>query len=149
MDLIGKTVRWEAGGMWAVIAVTELKGVLGYHGVVLDPGTYIDPARDGRLRRGELVAQIDSRACTVVMGTHGAGSLVGETVAHVANGRWKVVRVTSRDRFGHYVGTVVDSGVYWDWVGSPVEVGEVVGGLPEEMCTVIDSEPDTQDPECE
>lgn len=80
--------------------------------------------------------------------------LIGKTVRWEGGpsrpGQWFTVLLRKRSTLeGDYWGTVVDPGTYGqrDWEKLPL--GEKVYGLDPALLTVIDSEPVTEDEECE
>lgn len=75
--------------------------------------------------------------------------LIGKTVEWHHDGlygpkRWFTAFVTGRNGDA-YVGTVVNPGNY----GKGLAVGDEANNLKPHLCTVIDSEPVTEDEECE
>lgn len=75
--------------------------------------------------------------------------LIGKTVQWEYEGQWLPLRwftatIDSRADDGTYTGTVVNPGNY-----RGLTAGELVYHLKPGRCTVIDSEPDTDDPERE
>jgi hypothetical protein len=81
--------------------------------------------------------------------------LVGKTVRWEnrlrSPGPWFTAYITGPGSTGcdSYSGIVVDPGTYSSPSSEPWSPGDFVPNLVYEHCTVIDSEPDTQDPECE
>lgn len=82
--------------------------------------------------------------------------LIGKTVRwenpQDQPGMWFTALVTDGSAMGgSYTGTVIDPGNYRGrlWPFEPFEVGEHVPNLVGTLCTVVDSEPITDDPECE
>lgn len=72
--------------------------------------------------------------------------LIGKTVRWEVDGRWFTATVRRRNfSSGRYTGDVVDPGNF----GDPMRSGYIAGNLAPEFLTVIDSEPDADDPECE
>lgn len=71
--------------------------------------------------------------------------LIGKTVRWESNGKWFTATVTKfHPRLGVWDCVVVDPGTFDFWkTGHPTYFGAY------ELVTVIDSEPDTDDPECE
>lgn len=64
-------------------------------------------------------------------------------------GQWFTARALRPNDLGGYVGVVIDPGNYRSLLGKPWQMGDEVSNLHPKICTVIDSEPDTQYPECE
>lgn len=83
--------------------------------------------------------------------------LVGKVVRWEWHGEWFTARVTGRVQGDSYRGVVVDPGNRKVGVKDNVQLpepipykpGELVPNLLAHLCTVIDSEPVTDDEECE
>lgn len=72
--------------------------------------------------------------------------LIGKTVRWEFDGRWFTATVRRRDSSsGRYIGDVVDPGNF----GEPMRSGYIAGNLDPDFLTVTDSEPVTEDEECE
>lgn len=91
------------------------------------------------------------RAATPV-GSETPTDLVGKTVRwenpQVLPGYWFTARVLHANVHGGYVGVVVDIGTYYDEMAD-IGPGSEIDGLHPPYLTVIDSEPVTEDEECE
>jgi hypothetical protein len=80
--------------------------------------------------------------------------LIGKTVRWEGReklaGQWFTARVISNydDEFGGYDLQVVDPGTFWPTGYRRSDIGDILF-VHLDWLTVIDSEPDTQDPECE
>lgn len=79
--------------------------------------------------------------------------LIGKTVRWASHGfypgRWFTARVTGPNSWGGFEGECVDPGNWRDLDGFAWTAGQVIPNMRPECMTVIDSEPDTQDLECQ